>query len=192
MRATLSAVLFLLAAAAPAPGLAQDTGQTAPTWTVQPADSRLGFVALQSGSEIEGRFADWSAEIAFDPASASGRVEVVVQTASVETGARDRDDSLRGDGLLHVEAYPQARFLAERFEKTGPESYEALGTLTLRDTTREVVLPFTLAVSDGQAEAEGALTVDRLDYGVGQGQWADTSMVGAEVRIVFEITATRR
>lgn len=190
MRATLLALPVLmpvlLAAGAPA------TAQEAPTWAVDSERSRIGFVAVQSGDEVEGGFAAWTADIAFDPDTATGRIEAVVQTASVESGSRDRDDSLKGDGLLHVEAFPQARFVAEAFRTTGAGAYEAIGELTLRDTTREVVLPFTLAVEADRAEAAGELTVNRLDYGVGQGQWADTSMIGAEVRIVFEIAATRR
>jgi polyisoprenoid-binding protein YceI len=180
------ALVLCLGLAAPA------AAQEAPVWSVVQDDSRLGFVATQSGSDVEGEFQDWNAEIAFDPEAAAGRVAVTVQTASVATGARDRDDSLKGDGLLHVEAYPEARFVAERFAATGENAYEATGALTLRGTTREVVLPFTLTVSGDTAEAQGELTVDRLDFGVGQGQWADTSTIGAEVRIVFDLTATRR
>ncbi len=189
MRATLLALPVLMPVLiAAAPAAAQD----APTWAVDPENSRVGFVAIQSGDEVEGSFSAWTADIAFDPETATGRIEAVVQTGSVESGSRDRDDSLKGDGLLHVEAFPQARFVADKFRTTGEGAYEAIGELTLRDTTREVVLPFTLAVEGTTAEAAGELSVDRLDYGVGQGQWADTSMIGAEVRIVFEIAATRQ
>ncbi|WP_119167635.1 YceI family protein [Algihabitans albus] len=177
-------LVFLLALPAAA--------QEAPIWVANHDESRVGFIAIQSGSDVEGYFDEWSADIAFDPETATGRVEIVVQTASVDSGARDRDDSVKGDGLLHVEAFPEARFLAERFEATGEGSFEAHGDLTLRDTTRPVVLPFTLAVTGETAEAAGGLALDRLDYGVGQGLWADTSMIAAEVRIVFEILATRR
>ncbi|MGP1253668.1 MAG: YceI family protein [Kiloniellales bacterium] len=166
--------------------------QQAPVWAVDYDESRLGFVAIQSGSDVEAHFEDWSAEIAFDPEAASGRIAVTVRTASVVSGARDRDDSVKGEGLLHVEAFPEARFLAERFESLGGGNFEAHGELTLRDTTRPVVLPFTLEVSGDTAEAVGELALDRLDYGVGQGLWADTSMISAEVRIVFEILATRQ
>ncbi len=177
-------LVFLLAA----PALAQQ----APVWAVDYDESRLGFVAIQSGSDVDARFEDWSAEIAFDPESATGRIAVTVRTASVASGARDRDDSVKGEGLLHVEAFPEARFLAERFESLGDGNFEAHGELTLRDTTRPVVLPFALAISGETANAVGELTLDRLDYGVGQGLWADTSMISAEVRIVFEILAARQ
>lgn len=180
------AALLLVLFAVPA------SAQQAPVWIADPDESRVGFIAIQSGSDVEGRFNDWTADIAFDPETATGRVEIVIQTASVDSGARDRDDSVKGDGLLHVEAFPEARFLAERFEATGEGSFEAHGDLTLRDTTRSVVLPFTLAVTGETAQAAGELTVDRLDYGVGQGLWADTSMIPAEVRIFFEILATRQ
>ncbi|WP_421707621.1 YceI family protein [Algihabitans sp.] len=167
------------------------SAQEAPVWITDPDESRVGFIAIQSGSDVEGGFEDWTADIVFDPETATGRIEIVIETDSVDSGARDRDDAVKGDGLLHVEAFPEARFLAERFEATGEGSFEAHGELTLRDTTRPVILPFTLAVTGETAEALGEVTVDRLDYGVGQGLWADTSMIPAEVRIFFEILATR-
>ena len=65
----------------------------------------------------------------------------------------------------------------------------------MRGTTHPVTLPFTLDVTqqDGRlrAVAEGAITVKRLRWGIGQGQWESTSMVPNDVRIEIRIVATR-
>ena len=78
------------------------------------------------------------------------------------------------------------------------DGFEALGSLTLRGVTREVALPFTLTIEDHpedpgrlHAHAVGELTIKRLDYGVGQGQWTDTSVVADEVVIRIDILASR-
>ena len=78
------------------------------------------------------------------------------------------------------------------------DRFEALGTLTLRDVTRDLALPFTLEVRDHpeaegqlQARAIGEIEVLRLDYGVGQGIWQDTSVVANEVVIKIDIVARR-
>ena len=174
------------------------TVAAAPDWTVEETSS-VGFVARQSGAEVEGRFEEFTAGIAFDPAQLeSSRVMVEIDIDSVNSESSDRDSTIRSAALFDVATWPTARFEAERFEQTGENLYTAHGRLTMRDVTREVALPFELTISDHpsetdalQARAAGELTVLRLDYGVGQGQWQDTSVVANEVVIRIEIIAKR-
>lgn len=170
----------------------------APSWVVE-ADSRVGFVARQAGAAVEGRFEAFAAEIAFDPAQLeTSRVAVEIDIDSVNSESSDRDGTIRSAALFDAATWPTARFEAERFERTGDNLYTAHGQLTMRDVTREVALPFELTIADHpseagalQARAAGELTVLRLDYGVGQGQWQDTSVVANEVVIRIEIIAKR-
>ncbi len=92
-----------------------------------------------------------------------------------------------------MQQWPAARFETLAFKATGNGSYEATGRLTLRNVTRDVRLPFTFKPSaDGRtAVLAGGTTVQRLDYGVGQGEWQDTQWVGNEVRIRFELQLRR-
>jgi len=71
----------------------------------------------------------------------------------------------------------------------GAGKFEARGRLTIRDVTRDVLLPFTFTpAADGQhATLAGGTTIRRLDFGVGQGEWTDTTWVGNEVKIRFEL-----
>ena len=75
----------------------------------------------------------------------------------------------------------------------GDGQYEARGTLTLRDHSLPVVLPFTLALEGAPGErlatAEGSMTINRTDYGVGQGMFADTSVIPDPVEIAVRIVA---
>jgi polyisoprenoid-binding protein YceI len=184
---------LLLLALAPAAA-----GAAAPEWTVEEG-SRVGFVAGQGGAPVEGRFERFEAAIAFDPeAPETGRVEVVIDVASVNSDSRERDDTIRGANLFDVATWPTARFAADRFDAVGEGAFEAHGTLTLRDVTRAVVLPFTLEIVDHpddpgslRAHAVGSLDVRRLDYGVGQGVWRDTTAVADEVTITIDILARR-
>lgn len=172
---------------------------TAPEWSVVLEESRLGFTAFQSGSPVEGRFDSFEPHIHFDPQDLTGsRVEVQIDMASVNTKSADRDSTIRSEPLFHVEKYPEARFEAGDFRHRGGDEYEADGRLTMRGTTRDIVLPFTLEVAEHpdkqgwkSATAKGDIEVDRLDYGIGQGQWQDTSVVANRVVISFEIRAER-
>ena len=80
----------------------------------------------------------------------------------------------------------------------GEGQYEAAGTLTMRDVTKDVVLSFTLSIEEDpddpariQAHAKGELPILRLDYGIGQGDWASTGTVADEVVITIDIKATQ-
>ncbi len=170
----------------------------APAWSVQDG-SRVGFIATQGGAPVEGVFESFDAEIRFDPqALDQSRVAVTIDIASVNSESKDRDDTIRSASLFDVATWPNARFEAEGFTQNGDGDFEASGRLTMRDVTKDVVLPFSLEVAPdpdqpGQlrAVAKGELKVQRLDYGVGQGLWEDTSVVGNEVVIFIDIQATR-
>ncbi|MDJ0609648.1 MAG: YceI family protein [Kiloniellales bacterium] len=192
IRAFLVFLLFLLCILC-LPAAAQP-----PAWTVE-VGSRVGYIAKQSGAEVDGVFEVFDAEIAFAPEDlAASRVAVTIEIASVNSQSRERDDAIKGKGLFNAITWPTARFEAAEFAHKGGDLYEARGRLTLRDQTRPVVLPFTLAIAphperDGAllAQAKGELEISRLDYGVGQGMWQDTSVVADEVRIFIDIRATR-
>jgi polyisoprenoid-binding protein YceI len=168
--------------------------QAAPTWTVEDG-SAIRFTAYQEGAPVDGSFGVFTAEIVFDPNDlAASRVAVEIDTASVATGHKDRDTALRSSSLFDVARWPSATFVGDRLSHHGGDRYEAHGRLTIRDVTREVILPFQLSIrEDGEsrrADAHGELTISRLDYGVGQGEWASTGTVGEEVVIRLEIIAS--
>lgn len=170
----------------------------APEWVMQPDDSALTFTAWQSRSPIEGRFEEFEATIHFDPDDLkAGRVEVTIVMNSATTDDDSRDETLKSQSLFNVESYPSGSFIAQGFEKgEGENAYLAPGELTLRGVTNPVTLPFTLVIegegSGARAHAEGSITIKRLDYGVGQGDWADTSTVADKVDIGLDIRAVRR
>ena len=167
-------------------------------WTLEEG-SRVGFVARQSGAPVEAWFDAFSAEIRFDPAQLEqSNLWVEIETGSVNSQSSDRDQTIRSADLFDVATWPTARFEAARFEHRGGDDYLAHGTLALRDATLDLALPFTLEISDHpdsateqRARATGEVTLLRLDYGVGQGQWQDTSMVPNEVLVRIEILARR-
>lgn len=166
----------------------------AETWTVQDG-SAITFTAYQQGAPVEGSFRDFTAEIVFAPDDlAASRVAVEIDTASITTGHKDRDATLRSSAFFDVETWPSATFVSDQLVDQGDDRYEAHGRLTIRDITKDVALPFELTIAeqgDGKvANATGELTISRLDFGVGQGEWASTRTVGEDVVIRIEIAAS--
>ena len=110
---------------------------------------------------------------------------------STTTGARDVDDMLLGKDFLDVAHTPDARFASDAVTRGSGDSYQARGKLTIRDVTRDVTLPFTLRIENGQAAARGKLGIKRLDFGVGRNEWAATGYVANEVTIDITVAASR-
>ena len=179
-------------------GLSPGAAAEPPLWSLEEG-STLGWVARQSGAEVEGQFDRFTAEIAFDPDDLeASRVAIEVDMVSVDSAASDRDQALVSKDLFDVATFPSARFEAERFVHLEGDTYEAHGRLAIRDAVLELTLPFTLTIEDHpedpsaeRAHAVGAVEILRLDYGVGQGQWQDTSMVANEVLVTIDILARR-
>jgi polyisoprenoid-binding protein YceI len=165
----------------------------APAWTIVPAESSLGFQVSQAGGTIAGSFRRFTATIAFDPQDLeTSQVQVSIDIASITTGAAERDQELPKPEWFDIARFPRATFIAERFRGLGRSNYLAEGTLTLRDAKVPVSLPFTLELQgNSDAVMQGKVDLDRTAFGVGQGPWATSDIVGHKVTVVVRLKAHR-
>lgn len=162
-------------------------------WEVVEPNSRIGFVATYDGIPFEGWFRSFDARIRFDPAAVAGSFEVRINTASVDSNSRDRDDGMRQGEWFGVEAHPVATFRAERFERTSGDRYRALGELSIKGNAKGVEVPFAWRrLSDDEAVLEAETVVDRRAFDIGSGDWADDDTIGFEVTIVARLRLSRR
>ena len=160
------------------PGMAAATD-----YTVQPATSQLGFSGVFQGESFDGHFGQWHAAISFDPAKlASSKFDVTVTLASVKTGDGDRDSALPGKPFFDIAQFPEAHFVTTGFRRNGNQII-ADGKLTLHGVTQPVSLDVTFKPQASDATLDVAGTVKRLEFGVGSGDYADTSVIGADVKI---------
>jgi polyisoprenoid-binding protein YceI len=160
-------------------------------YVADPAKSTLQFTFSQAGAKNQGRFTRFPVSFDFSPANpAAGHLEVTIEMSSVDTGDKERDDTLRGDDLFAAGKFPQAHFSATRFNKTA-SGFEALGKLTIRGVTHDLSVPFTFrtVTENGAVVAymEGRTSLRRLDYGVGQGDWKATDQLGNDVGVSFAL-----
>lgn len=168
------------------------SAQAADQWDVVADESAVAFTGTQLGAEFTGVFEAFTADIVFSPDDLAGSsVEVLIDIASANTQNADRDSQIVAPDWFDAAQWPTAKFVTKSFTEISSGKYEAVADLTIRDVTREVVLPFDLVITDGAAEAVGSVTIKRTDFGVGQGQWTDTSQVGDDVTITVTINATK-
>jgi polyisoprenoid-binding protein YceI len=163
----------------------------AATWKVDPARSRIGFSGTQTGAAFEGRFETYQATIDFDPAKPEdGHALIVIDLLGAKTGDSQRDEALPGEDWFDIKRFPKARFEVKHFTPKGGNAYEALGTLSLRNVSRDIVLPFTLDIKDGVAHAKGYVELLRNNFGVGQNEWSKDDYVGFPVGVDVDLVAT--
>lgn len=165
-----------------------------PSWSIVPSQSSLKFTATQNNAPVSGIFKKFSADIHFDPDNlAQNTVKIMVDMNSISTSYSDLNDTLNSSDWFNVKAFPSATFEAKKFTKTGDKTYQAIGTLTIRDKSQPITLNFKELKNDGkQAQISGDTIVKRSSFGVGQGEWASTDEVKDEVKIEFMVTANKK
>jgi polyisoprenoid-binding protein YceI len=145
--------------------------------------SSLQFSAAYQGEEFTGRFTRFEAAIRFDPKNlASSRLDVRIPLASARTDNAERDEMLVGPEFFDAGATPEARYEATRVVRLKDGRFRADGTLTLRGVSKPVPLLFTW--TDGAMPTlTGEAVVNRLDFGVGSGDWEDLELIPNRVKI---------
>jgi polyisoprenoid-binding protein YceI len=164
---------------------------TAPRFTQAPGGS-LTFTFMQAGAESRGSFRQFATELGYDEKNpAAGSLKVTVQIASLDTQDKDRDDALGGADLFDAKKYPTAHYVASSFAKRADGGLEAVGKLTLRGVTRDLRVPLRIQTAVGGVELSGEVTISRLDFGVGQGEWKSTEWVGDDVKLQYKVPLSR-
>jgi polyisoprenoid-binding protein YceI len=187
-RRTLAALLLAVLAGVAAP---EALRAEPPVWRMDAAASQLTFTPRLAGGEFAGRFERFEVTLRFSPADlAHSSLQVAVDLPSARTGDADRDVALQGSDFFATSRWPQARFTSTSIRALGGDRYEARGKLTLRDISRDVLVPFRFepgAPSAGKARLSGSTTVQRLAFNVGQGEWRSTEWLDDRVRIDYAV-----
>jgi len=150
---------------------------------VQAPGSTLVFAGKYQDEVFVGRFPGFATRLSFDPQQpAQARLEVTIPLASATTDNPDYDAELRGASFFDSARFAQAHYRATGFRSLGGNRYAADGTLSLHGIDKPVTL--TLEWTPGaQPVLAGKATVQRLDFGVGAGDWADTGLIPNAIAI---------
>jgi polyisoprenoid-binding protein YceI len=158
---------------------------------VVPAQSEIGFTSKQMGVPVDGKFRKWDAQISFDPKKPeAGSVSFRIDTGSAGFGSPETDAEVPKPVWFNVAKFPQATFQSSSMKALGGGKFEVAGKLTIKGNVKDVVVPVTLAQAGGVTTATGAFAIKRLDFKIGEGEWADTSMVANDVQVKFKLAVT--
>ena len=168
-------------------------------WTIDREQSRLFFEATQEGAPFKGQFKAFDGKITFDEKNLAGsKATIIIDLGSIDTKNAERDSTVKTPEWFDVATTPSSAYNIKKFEKGEKDGeYIAKGFLTLRGLERPLDLPFTFTATEKDngttvAMVDGSVMLDRLEFNVGNGQWADPAMVGKDIKISIHIVAVTK
>jgi len=154
-------------------------------WTI--VSSTVSFKIKNAGFTVDGKFGVLSGTIIFDAAkSYSNSIEASIDSKSINTGNGTRDGHLKKKEYFDVDAYPKIDMKATLFTKEKEGAFKGYFKLTLKNKTKDIVVPFSFTESDGKGLFKGTFTINRLDYGVGESSviMSDNAIITIEVKVI--------
>jgi polyisoprenoid-binding protein YceI len=150
--------------------------------------SRITCISRQENVPVEAQFRKFTAQIAFDPAKPeTSKARIEIDLDSFDIGFPEYNEDAKGKNWFDVRSFPRATFTSTGMRALGGGRFEVRGPLTIKGKTNEVVAPFTYKDESGTGVFDGAFTIKRLQFNIGEGVWKDTDTVADEVQIKFRI-----
>lgn len=173
---------------------------SAPEWKIDPAHSGIYFRITHIYSSVNGYFNDFSGDIKFDPSNLNeSRFAFKVKVKSINTNNSKRDGHLLSDDFFGAKKYPEMSFESKTIKHLGANNYQVEGTLTIKDVSKTITLPFIYFGFKQHpfdpkldvAGFEARMSIDRLEYGVGNGKFYKMGTVGKDVDVLITLETTR-
>lgn len=182
-RAALAPLLLLLT-----------TPAQAATWVLDSEQSSVIFGYTFGGEPYEGEFKNVEGIFNIDPLNPTAcDFQVTIPISDISIDSPEALDYLHDYELFDVDQWPTASFTAQSCSLVSMSSFVSEGTLTIRDQTNPMSFPFNLDVDMEGGKLSfhltSEVTINRLEYGVGQGYWAGTGEIPNEVTIKVDVRA---
>lgn len=151
------------------------------------SQSELKATFKQFNVPVTGEFKAFSGEVNYDPTQPQATTgSLVVKTNSYDLGDDAYNAEVAGEDWFDSSAHPEATFKLLSVTPVG-KAFDAKGELTLRGKTKPVNFSADLKQLNDTYQFTGKASIKRLDFGVGQGDWEDTSLVEDAVIIEFKL-----
>ena len=166
-------------------------------WTIDSTHSEIGFkVKHMMFTNVSGKFDSYEGVIETEENDFStAKVSFSAAINSINTSNSDRDNHLKSGDFFDAENFPNLTFVSSSFSKVNEHSYELIGTLTIKGTSKEVKLPveFSGLMQDPWGNTKVGLNIEgkinRKDWGLNWNAALETGgvLVGEEVKLIIEL-----
>ena len=175
-----------------------DATKAAQTYTIDKMHSEVTFQVRHLLTKVRGRFTEFAGTVVFDQEHPEQSLaSLTIDASSVDTSTPDRDTHLRSDDFFAVGTHPTLTFSSSRVVKTGDDTYDVVGMLTIRGVAREITMPVTYLGTakdpwgNLRAGFEANIALNRKEFSLVWNAALETGgfLVGDDVRIDLSIQA---
>jgi polyisoprenoid-binding protein YceI len=157
-------------------------------WRSMPTGSLLEFIVEFEGTESTGRFQSFDTELEFEPESGTASsLHVTVDVRSATMFSPDLDEAIAEATWFDSAAFPEARFDSNAVHQSGKREFLAQGKVAIKGVGRELNLPLNISVDGDRIELAGDVTLSRMDFGIGTGEWEGDSSIRHAVKVRFKV-----
>jgi polyisoprenoid-binding protein YceI len=143
------------------------------------------FKIKNAGISVNGNFSAPICVISFDPKDVSkSKFSGVLVTSSINTDNQGRDAHLRKPDYFDATKYPTIKIESTSISADGNGRYKAKCTLTLKDVSKSIDIPFTYIEQNGSFTMEGSFSINRRDYGVGDKSLILSDNVSISIKVI--------
>ncbi len=151
----------------------------------------IEFSGVAEDNLVRGDFQEFEVRVCLDNDElSSAHIEVEVQTGSASVGIRQGDEALLGEEMFFAERYPTATWTSRTIEPDN-DAYRAEGELELRGVSAPQAVRLRLARDGDTLRLSGEAEIFRMEFEVGEGEFADTEFVKDRVELEFDLELVR-
>jgi polyisoprenoid-binding protein YceI len=159
-------------------------------YTADATGSDVRFSVMQSGAPFGGSFRRFSGEVCFNQGRIT-RIAATLDPASVDSGLPELDTVLQDKDFFAVREHPRVSFVSTSVQSKG-DTHTVRGVLEIKGKRREVEVGLRSQQIGDKTSVSGSLTIDRLQYDIGTGDWSNTQWLGADVKLDIKAALTRK
>lgn len=169
-------------------------------WQLDPVHTNFYFEVKHTYAAVRGQFADFTGDVYFDPANPEkSKFDFVIKVDSIDTNVGKRDTHLRSPDFFDTAKFPLMTFKSSKVTYAGDNKYIVEGTLTIKDVAKNLALEFIYhgqkknPANPGETVAglDSRLTIDRLEYHVGDGKFYKIGLIDKDVDILVTLEMLR-
>jgi polyisoprenoid-binding protein YceI len=149
-------------------------------------ESGIVFTIHNFGFKVSGKLDPPEGDIWFNPDSLSKSFfHMTIKSESINTDNNTRDEHLKEEDYFDVKNFPLIRFVSDHIRATDKNGgFEATGTLTIKNKSREITLPFKAVKNENGWLFSGGFTMNRRDFGIG-----GSSTISNELTVDIKVLA---
>jgi polyisoprenoid-binding protein YceI len=155
-------------------------------WTADADKAKISFTVNGPFGDVHGSFSGLKSAFQFDEKDLSkSSITASIDAATVNSGVGLRNTHLRNEEQwLNTAKYPRIQFKSTKIEKTAA-GFSASGTLTLKNISKPITVPFTFSSSGNSGEFKGHFSIKREDYSLGKkgGSVGETIQINIDVPV---------